>query len=102
MRRGTTPTLKCDITGVNVADLDNIYLTIKQSSVELTKRENEITKDTSDGKNRLLVSLTQEETLEFRDGMVQIQLRATLAGGNAIASNIKTVPLDHILMEGEI
>lgn len=102
MRRGTTPVLRVNVTGIEVTELNEIYLTIKQGTTELTKRETEIEKDTSAGQNLLLVPLTQEETLKFKDGSLQIQLRSRTLHDKVIASGIVVETLDHILMEGEI
>lgn len=100
MRRGTTPTLNIKVEGADVKDFRDIYLTIKQYNVEIDKRETDIEKD--EAENKLIVPLTQEETLSFKDGTVNIQLRATVGLDGAVASNIVTLPLEHILMEGEI
>lgn len=99
MRRGTSPTLIIKVRGVEVSDLTSIFLTLKQGSKELTARETDITINTDD--NALEVPLTQTETLDFDDGYVNIQLRA-MVGTKAIASDIKTVPMEHILKEGLI
>lgn len=99
MYRGTTPTLYIEVEGVEVTKLTSIYLTIKQNTKELTAREGAIT--INEEENRLEVPLTQEETLEFNDGYVNVQLRAMI-GNKAVASDIKTVPIEHILKEGVI
>lgn len=100
MTRGTTPTLRIKVVGIDVTELDELYLTIKQGKTEITKRESDISTDAEN--NKILVPLSQQETLRFNDGFVSIQLRAITVMGNAIASTIKTIPLSHILMEGEI
>lgn len=102
MRRGTTPTVKINVDGISVTELDEIYLTFEQRGLEITKRETDITKDTIGGKNMLKVNLTQEETLSFKDGNIQIQFRAKTLMGTVVASTIVTDTLEHILMEGEI
>ena len=98
MRRGTTPTLRVKVRGIAVEELTTMYLTIKQGSVELTKDNFEI----DDTENRLIVTLTQAETLAFDDGACQIQLRAMTRKGQAVASTIVTMRWEHILLEGEI
>lgn len=100
MIRGTTPTLKLPVKGVEVKDLNSIYLTIKQGNHLLTRREDEIEKDEEN--NALVMTLTQAETLSFNEGMLSLQLRATVGLDSAVASNIVTTTLDCILMEGEI
>lgn len=99
MRRGTTPTLYIKVNGVEVEKLTSIFLTIKQGTKEMTVREDDIYVNADE--SRLEVPLTQKETLAFSDGYVNIQLRA-MVDEMAIASDIKTVPMEHILLEGEI
>lgn len=112
MRRGTTPTLEVEVKGVEVKELASIFLTIKQGTKELTIRETDIEID--EEKNMLLAPLKQQETLAFSDGYVNIQLRATLKVDGAegedipeeeipkIASDVVTLPIEHILKEGMI
>lgn len=102
MKRGTTPTLQITVTGIDVQYLTSIFLTLKQKKVEITKRETDIVKVYDETNNRLDVQLTQKETLSLEDGMVNIQLRAITSQGKAIASNIRTIPVDHILRDGVI
>lgn len=99
MRRGTTPTLHIKVKGVEVEKLTSIYLTIKQGTKELTIREDDVYIDAED--NSLEAPLSQQETLDFSDGYVNVQLRAMI-DDCAVASDIKTVPMEHILREGEI
>lgn len=100
MRRGTTPTLRFKVKGIGVEELDSIFITLKQGNKELTKTNEDVTID--EDENRLIVTLTQEETLNFNDGVCQLQLRATTDKGGAVASSIVTKQWEHILMEGEI
>lgn len=100
MRRGTTPTLRIKVKGIAVEELDSIFLTLKQGNKELTKENDDVQID--EDENRLLVTLTQEETLNFNDGACQIQLRATTTKGAVVASSIVVKQWEHILMEGAI
>lgn len=98
MRRGTTPTFEVD------CDVDltgyTIFLTLEQGTNEIT-----LTPDceaTQDG-CKLFVTLTQEQTLSFRGDMkASMQIRAVDQSGLAIASNIMTVDIGRILLEGVI
>ena len=98
MRRGTTPTLRINVKGVEVDKLTSIYLTLKQGNVELEKTNVEI--DTEN--NRLIVDLSQEETLMFDAGGIKVQFRAILENGRAVASNIVLSNMNEILKEGVI
>ena len=100
MRRGTTPTLTITVTNLTVADLKTIYVTFKQGDVELTKTNDDITVD--EYYNTISVPLTQEDTLKF-SGTVSVQIRGLLEDGvTAIASKIKTISIDKILLDGVI
>lgn len=99
MRRGTTPTLKIKIKGIDISRLTSMYITIKQGDREITK-ENEDISIEEDG--ILSVRLSQEDTLTFTKGHVDIQLRAMTDNGVAIASGIQMAFMEQILKEGEI
>lgn len=98
MRRGTTPTfnIECDVdlTGYT------IFVTLEQGNRELTLTpECETTEDGC----VLSVTLTQEQTLVFDDrGTASMQVRAIDQAGLAIASNIMTVDIGKILLDGVI
>ena len=100
MRRGTTPTLSITVTGLSVSDLKTIYVTFKQGDIELTKTTEDVSID--DYYNTISVPLTQEDTLKF-NGNVSVQIRGLLADDvTAIASKIKTISMDKILLDGVI
>ena len=99
MIRGTTPTYQFT-TDISLVDAEEIYVTFKQGNVkvEKVKSDCEVTDET------LTTALTQAETLEFKVGgyKAQVQIRALLAGGSAVASNIMDVSVAPILKEGVI
>lgn len=103
MTKGTTPTLVFEL-DIDPAELQSLYLTLRQGEVEITRREDSITAD-SDAKT-LTVTLTQEETLKFRAGCsparAEVQLRAITTTGAALASNIVALPVERILLGGVI
>lgn len=99
MRRGTTPTLKIKVIGMDVALFKSVYITIKQGSKELTKTNGDI--EIKDG-NILSVFLDQEDTLKFLGGHVDIQLRAVTDNGLAVASDIKRMSMERVLKDGVI
>lgn len=100
MIRGTTPTLKIKLNGIETSRLSSVYITIKQG-------DNEVTKTYDDGvvaesESVLSVPLTQEDTLTFGRGYVYIQLRAMTDNEVAIASKARLVLMEDILKEGVI
>lgn len=101
MRRGTTPTLTITVTGLVVSDLKTIRVTFKQGNIELTKTTEQVSVDTE--YNSISVPLTQEDTLMFGSGAVNVQIRGLLEDGvTAIASTIKSFSMDKILLDGVI
>lgn len=98
MRRGTTPTLTFnmpfDSTGV-----ENIYITFVQG------REMVLEKTLADvvwNEKAIELELTQEETLNFKTGMIEIQLRVKFEDGTVMASDLIYTTAKAILKEGAI
>ena len=97
MRRGSTP--------VNVFDVDvdltgaTIYITYRQNGVNIIEKTGQ---DISVTSKDLTVSLSQEETLTFTEGVVEIQIRYVFPDGSADASNIMRVSAERILKDGVI
>lgn len=101
MRRGTTPTLT--FTTPYAADLiESGYLTFQQRGsnvLDLPLSDSTITV----ADNAISVTLTQEQTLSFTTAApCEAQIRAVLASGAAVASNIVQIPICAILKDGEI
>lgn len=99
MRRGTTPTHEF-VVDVDMTSATAIYITYKQrDKVILEKNIDDITVTDT----KLMVTLTQEETLMFNiNNIVEIQIRAKMDTGGAIASNIIKTSAQRILKEGVI
>lgn len=73
MYRGTTPTLKVRVKGIDLAQLESVYFTIKQGKTEITKTREDLT---FEEENVLSVYLSQEDTLLLTRGYVYVQIRA--------------------------
>jgi len=93
MRRGTTPTIKINIKGVPMYAVLDWYVTISQECTEITKTGDDITIDNT----VLSITLSQKETMRFRPGEVEIQIRAKTVDGVYIASEICTADIGRIL-----
>lgn len=98
--RGTTPTLEIKITGIDVLELESIYVTLKQYQKEVTKSTEDITID--EISNTLYAPLSQEDTLLLSRGYVYVQMRAVTKDGLAVASDIAMKTMEEILKEGVI
>ena len=97
MRRGTTPTalFRCnlDLTGWDV------FVTFEQTGVELTKTD--ATVQSEDGGCTVMVKLSQNDTLNFKVGDAQAQIRA-YRNGKAVASSVFYFQVQDVLMDGVI
>lgn len=98
MRRGTTPTLTFTVP-FDTADVDELYITFEQGKQELEKTKEDCTFE----EHKVIVSLTQEETLAFCDkDDVKIQMAVKYNGGTVDRSNIIRTEFKRILKEGVI
>lgn len=96
-RRGSTPT---NTFRVNV-DLREakIFITYSQRDNVIIEKTNP---DLEVDETTITTVLTQEETLSFRPGSVEIQIRYVKEDGMADASNIINTTAERILKDGEI
>lgn len=93
MRQGTTPTIQITINDIDLNEMQNIYVVFEQNGYILKKESSDL--DISG--NVISVLLSQEETLNFKEGTCNIQLRMITKGGVAIASPIKTTKVYRVL-----
>ena len=92
MTRGTTPTYRISFKeAIDFEEVDTFQVTIQQNRHQLTKTDGVIEDD------KLLIYLTQEETLGFMDGTAELQVRGKFKGDIAFASNIVEVPVKRVL-----
>lgn len=100
MRRGTTPTLVFTVEPVlDLSTLAEAWLTIRQAEVEITHSLPDLV-PTEGG---FSVTLTQAETLGLSaSASCRVQLRALTGAGQAMASNILSLPVGGILKCGVI
>lgn len=101
MRRYTTPTVTIKIKDLNLAGMKT-FVTFKQGKQILFTREDLVFVGTETGSQAVAV-LTQEETGAFNTSeRVKIQVRFIDENGVAGATNIKSVDMRPVLMEGVI
>jgi hypothetical protein len=93
MRQGTTPTIQITINDIDLNEMQNIYVVFEQNGYILKKESSDLDIEG----NTISVSLSQEETLNFKEGTCNIQLRMITKGGVAIASSIKTTKVYRVL-----
>lgn len=73
--QGTTPYLQLAISGYDLGSAEVIYLTIEQGNISLNLTGDRVIATVMNGDTTLTVHLTQEETLQFRNGRATIQVR---------------------------
>lgn len=93
MRQGTTPTIQITINDIDLNEMQNIYVVFEQNGYILKKESSDLDIEG----NTISVSLSQKETLNFKEGTCNIQLRMITKGGVAIASPIKTTKVYRVL-----
>lgn len=99
MRRGTTPTHEF-VTDTDLTTAEVLYITYKQGDKKIIEKDIEAVTIEAD---KVTTKLTQEETLSVAPhGTVKVQIRARLADGGAVASNIMTASPEDILKDGVI
>lgn len=102
MQRGTTPTISLEF-GEDLRGF-TLYFTMKATSTSLTKtnRDMVIRYVPEISKTLVYIPLSQDDTLRFRaGGSVRCQMRA-VKDDYAIASDIYTIPVEEVLMDGAI
>ena len=89
MIRGTTPTFKLTLTdtSVDLTQAQNVYASFSQANVKIVKTG----EDLDVMPQEVDVYLTQEESLRFTTGTLNIQLNWTYAGGQRACTNIINV-----------
>ena len=92
--RGTTPIFTLTFTDVDLTGAAHVYVTFKQGGRILTKSDADLTVTATN----IEVGLTQEETLMFNVGNVQIQANWTLANGSRTASEVVNYALTKQLL----
>lgn len=93
MRQGTTPTIQITINDIDLNEMQNIYVVFEQNGYILKKESSDLDIEG----NVISVLLSQEETLNSKEGTCNIQLRMITKGGVAIASPIKTTKVYRVL-----
>ena len=96
MRRGTTPTITCTV-DYDFSTCEKVRLSVKSGCVrvDIDKANLAITATS------IVATLTQEQTLSLTGVTASLQVRGVTADGIAVATDIKTLPIDAIL-DGEV
>ena len=109
MIRYTTPILPLEVEGIDLTENEDVYVTLKQNDVELTKRGSDLTVQYNGESDisTITFSLTQEETAAFNlNKAVDVQVNFINASGVRDATNIAIIPvlrnlLDKVIRYGD-
>lgn len=103
--RGTTPTITFKVTSdVDFSDIAEIWLTVADFSTTGKRTyklsENEVALDPEE--KTITASMSQEDTLQLKSNMVQLQIRLLDKSDLSYATPIFDVPLSTVLEGGVI
>lgn len=103
MRRGTTPTIQLTADNMSFKDCSLIIVTMKSKDKTIVEKKFPggigIHEDKDTKEEFLQFTLTQQETLKFPVGIVQVQIKAKTSAGTVVATNIIEVESQRILNE---
>ena len=96
MRRGTTARLVMEVEGTNFHD-SSLYVLFRQKDIFLQKKQCELEINPNSNGCTVRVELSQGETIRFRPGKVNMQLRWVKQNGEAYASPIVSLKMRETL-----
>lgn len=103
MIRGTTPSIKFHITSMfEFETIEEVWITLKTWETEETFKYSATEVDIDAENKTITISLSQEDTLAFEDGTVELQLRLLDTNHLAYATDIFEVEMKRILKDGVI
>lgn len=97
MRRGSTPTNTFDL-DIDLRDA-TVYISYEQDGAVVIEKTGDALTVSED---KIVLTLTQEDTLKFRPGTVLIQIRYVFPNGVADASDIIQTSFGRIIKDGVI
>ena len=96
MVQATTPTFILTLPEtVDLSQADNVYFTIQQANVTITKTGEDLSVDGQ----TVSVYMTQDETLQFVPSTARLQLNWTYANGARACSNIVSIDVGQNLLK---
>ena len=103
MTRGSTASIEVILEDVSSNDINKLYMTVRQKTLVLTKVSSSEGEDVlywneEDGLH-VEIELTQEETLQFRYGVAEVQVRGVRNDGSIFASEICTIDVNRVLFD---
>lgn len=101
MYRGTTPTLCFTVmTTLDLSEVEETWITLRNLVYERTYSGDEVKVDPKN--KRMYIDMSQEETLSFSPGKVNVQARMLMKSGKVFATKITSFVVEEILKDGVI
>lgn len=101
MYRGTTPTICLTVmTSLDLSKIKTVWVTFQNLVYERTYTGNEV-KIVPETK-KMYIEMSQEETLSFSTGKIEVQVRMLMDDDRAYATEIATTTVDDVLRDGVI
>ena len=107
-RRGSTPIITLDVMGETFAS-STVYVTIDQNGTQITKNSNSdsgemwmtpIYDETGERiGTKIMLYLTQDDTLKFDVGGADVQIRWVESEGTAHVSDVQQIEFTRVLLE---
>lgn len=100
MRRGTTPDYLLTVAGYDLTKC-TVYVTLKQGPkiITVSGERLSVSWDADANTSSVTFGLTQEDTLGLKQGNAEIQIRFINANGEALATQIRAIPVLPVLFE---
>ncbi len=101
MIRYTTPILPLEVEGIDLTQNEDVYVTLEQGCIELTKKDDlSMSYDSETNITSISFMLTQEETAAFSlNRAVGVQVNFINEAGVRDATNIATIPVMRNLLD---
>lgn len=99
--RGTTPEYTLTLEGYDLTG-KTVYVTLAQGGVKTTLTGDRLTIVADESGSTIAFSLTQAETLRYKVGEVEVQVKCIDDQGEVDASGIGQLTIDRALLEREI
>ena len=101
MYRGTTPAISFKLnTDIDFEQIEVLYVTFRSQLCEISFDKNDCTLDNET--KTISVQFTQEQTLKFSPGSVNVQIRLRVGRDRAYATPIKSIDISRVLKDGVI
>lgn len=103
MFRGTTPNIQLKLnTSLDLNDVDKCYVSFKSKTNSKLLNVDIFNMVIDPEEKTISLTLSQEDTLGFGSGEIDVQIRLLMTNGFAYASTVKSITMKQILKDGVI